>query len=194
MAVKSNFKITTEKKNDVEKSKKLLVKRILEFRWGCMCVCCHFNRVWLFATPWTAAHQASPPMGFSRQEYWSGLAFPSPRDLPDPGIKPTSLMPPALAGRFFATRTTWEALWWGIQFSSAHSLSHVHLFATPWTAALKASLSITNSQSLLKFMSIRSVMPSNYLILYHPILLPPSIFPSIRVFSSESVLHIKRPK
>ena len=65
---------------------------------------------------------------------------------------------------------------------------------TPWTAASQASLSITNSQSLLKLMSIESVMPSNHLIFCHPLLLLPSIFPSIRVFSSESVLHIKWPK
>ena len=65
---------------------------------------------------------------------------------------------------------------------------------TPWTAAHQASLSTTNSRSLLKFMSIESVMPSNHLILCHPLLLLPSIFPSIRVFSSESVLHIRRPK
>ena len=65
---------------------------------------------------------------------------------------------------------------------------------TPWTAALQASLSITNSQSLLKLMSIESVMPSNHLILCHPLLLPPSIFPSIRVFSNESLLHIRWPK
>ena len=65
---------------------------------------------------------------------------------------------------------------------------------TPWIAARRASLSITNSQSLLKLMSIESVMPSNHLILCHPLLLPPSVFPSIRVFSNESVLHIRRPK
>ena len=65
---------------------------------------------------------------------------------------------------------------------------------TPWTAARQASLSITNSRSLLKLMSIDSVMPSNHLILCHPLLLPPSIFPSIRVFSNESVLHITWPK
>ena len=73
-------------------------------------------------------------------------------------------------------------------------LSHVRLFATPWTAARQASLSITNSQSLLKLMSIESVMPSNHLILCHPLLLLPSIFPSIRVFSNESVLRIRWPK
>ena len=80
------------------------------------------------------------------------------------------------------------------QFSSVQSVSHVRLFATPWTAARQASLSITNSRSLLKLMSIESVMPSNYLILCCPPLLPPSIFPSIRAFSKESVLCIRWPK
>ena len=86
--------------------------------------------------------------------------------------------------------------WWGpctkimkglFLFSSVQSLSHVQLFATPRTAACQASLSLTNSQSLLKLMSIKSVMPSSYLILCHPLLLLPPIFPRIRVFSSESV-------
>ena len=76
---------------------------------------------------------------------------------------------------------------------SVQSLSHVLLFATPWTPARQASLSITSSLSLLKLMSIESVMPSNHLILSCP-LLPPSIFPSIRVFSNESVFHISWPK
>ena len=80
------------------------------------------------------------------------------------------------------------------QFSSIQSLSCVRLFVTPGTAAHQASLTITNSWSLLKLMSIGSVMPSNHLILCHPLLLLPSIFPSIRVFSSESVLHIRWPK
>ena len=74
------------------------------------------------------------------------------------------------------------------------TLSHVQLFVTPWTAACQASPSITLSESLLKLMSIESVMPSNHLILCHPLLLPPSIFPSIRVFSNESVLRIRWPK
>ena len=78
--------------------------------------------------------------------------------------------------------------------SSLQLLSSIWLFASPWTAACQASLSITNSQSLLKLMSIESVMPSNHLILCPPILLLPSIFPSIRVFSNESVLCIKWPK
>ena len=73
-------------------------------------------------------------------------------------------------------------------------LSHVQLFATPWTAAHQASLSTTNFQSLSKLMSIESVMPSNHLILCHPLPLLPSIFPSIRVFSNESALHIRWPK
>ena len=72
--------------------------------------------------------------------------------------------------------------------SSVQSLSHVRLFATPWTAACQASLSVIDSRDLFKFMSIKSVMLSNHLILCHPLLLPPSIFPSIRVFLSESVL------
>ena len=77
---------------------------------------------------------------------------------------------------------------------SVHSLSHVWLFVTPRTIAHQASLPITNSQSLLKLMSIELVMPSNHLILCHPLLLLPSIFPSIRVFSNESALGIRWPK
>ena len=80
------------------------------------------------------------------------------------------------------------------QFSSVQLLSRVRLFATPWTAAHQASLSITNSWNLPKLMFIESVMPSNHLILCRPLLLPPSIFPSITVFSNESALHIRWPK
>ena len=83
---------------------------------------------------------------------------------------------------------------WFLQFSSIQSLSCVQLFATPWTAVCQASLSITNSQSLLKLMSIESVMPSNHRILCCPFLLLPSIFPSIKVFSNESVFRIRWPK
>ena len=81
-----------------------------------------------------------------------------------------------------------------IEISSVQSLSRVQLFVTPWTAACQVSLSINNSQSLLKLMSVELVMPSNHLILCHPLLLLPSIFPSIRVFSNESALHIRWPK
>ena len=123
------------------------------------------SRVRLFATPWTAAYQAPLSMGFSRQEYWSGVPSPSPSQLYNSG-----------------------------HISSVQSLSHVRLFVTTWTAACQASLSITNSQSPPKPMSIKLVMPSNHLILCHPLLLLPSIFPSIRVFSNESALHIRWPK
>ena len=81
-----------------------------------------------------------------------------------------------------------------LPFSSVQLLSHVRLFGTPWTAAHQASLSITNSRSLLKFMSIESVMPSIHLILCHPLLLLPSIFSSIRGFSNESAVCIRGPK
>ena len=81
-----------------------------------------------------------------------------------------------------------------LKVTSVQLLGHIQLFATPWTAACQTSLSITNSQSLLKLMSIESMMPSNHLILCHPLLLLSSIFPSIRVFSNESVLCIRWPK
>ena len=128
------------------------------------------SRVRLLATPWTAAHQAPPSMGFSRQEYWSRLPLPSPKTSNNTNLK----------NNFYS--------------SSVQSLSHVQLFETPWTAARQASLSITNSQSPPKPMSIELVMPSNHLILCRPVLLLPSIFPSIRVFPNESALHMKWPK
>ena len=109
--------------------------------------------------PWTVAHQAPLSMEFSRQGYWSRLSFSY---LPSEGkqsenhnhIKLTNLI-------------TWTT----VQFSSVQSLSHARLFATPWIAAHQASLSITNSQSSLKLMSIQSVMPSSHLILCRPLLL-----------------------
>ena len=79
----------------------------------CVCVCAvlsRFSRVQLFVTPWTVARQAYLTMEFSRQDYWSGVPFPSPGDLPNPGMEPAILMSPALAGRFFTTRATWELL------------------------------------------------------------------------------------
>jgi len=81
-----------------------------------------------------------------------------------------------------------------IQFSSVQSLTHIRLFVTPWTAACQSSLAITNSQTLLKLMSLKLVMPPNHLILCRPLPLPPSIFPSIRDFSNESILRIRWPK
>ena len=88
-------------------------------------------------------------------------------------------------------RTSWNLFSY---HQSVQSLSHIRLFVTPWTAARQDSLSITNSQSLLKLMSIESVMPSNHLILCCPLFLPPSIFPNISIFSNESVLCIRWPK
>ena len=112
-----------------------------------------------------------------------------------------------LGGASQMTSPTWwtwvwagSGSWWWmgkpgmLQSSSVQSLSHVRLIATPWTAVRQASLSITNFRSLLKLLSIESVMPSNHLILCHPLLLLPSIFPCIRVFSNESVLYIRWPK
>ena len=125
-------------------------------------------------------------MEFLRQGYWSGLPFSTPGDLPDTGIEPASIVSPALAGRFFTTAPP--------GFNSVQSLSCVRLFATPWTAAGQASLSITGQISKLKLMSIELVMPSNHLILCHFLLLLPSIFPSIRVFSNESVFHMRWTK
>ena len=92
-------------------------------------------------------------------------------------------------------RERWMVIIWNIHgyLSSVQLLSHVQLFATPWTAARQASLSITNYQSLLKLTSVESVMPSNHLILCRPLLLPPSVFLSIRVFPNESVLCIRCP-
>ena len=151
-----------------------------------------FSCVWIFVTLWTVACQAPLFLRFSRHDYWSGLPCPPPGAPSDPGVEPPSLMSPELAVRFFITHATWDAPFF--LFSSVQSLSHGQLFVTPWTAACQAYLSITNSQSLLKLMSIESVMPYNHLILFHPLLLLPSICPSIRVFSNESALCIRWPK
>ena len=125
--------------------------------------------------------------GFSRQEYWSGLPCPTPKYLPNPGIKPGS---PALQA------DSLPLSYQGSPYSciSQFSCSHLSDSATPWTAARQVSLSITNSWSLLRLISIESVMPSNHLILYCPLLLLLSIFPSIRIFSNESVLRIRWPE
>ena len=112
---------------------------------------------------------------------------------------PIYVLERCLSLRYVDNKCMYLCVKWGYgikngQFSSFWWLSHVRLSVTPWTAALQASLSITNSWSLLKLMSIESVMPSNHLILCRPLLLPPSIFPSVRVFSNESVLCIRWPK
>ena len=149
---------------------------------------CVFSHVQLFATPWTVAHRALLSMRFSRQEYWSG--FP----LLTLGIFPIQ----------HRNSNLLRLLHWQVdslplhhQLSSVQLLGHAQLFgphSTPWTAAHQASLSITNSRSLLKLMSIESVMPSNHLVLCRPLLLLPSILISIWVFSNESVLCIRWPK
>ena len=108
---------------------------------------------------------------------------------PKPGILPEGLYFSTVSPLNFSLY-----LGYGVQVSSVQLLSHVWLFATPWSAACQASLTITNSWSLLKLMSIESLIPSNHFILCCPLLLLPSIFPSIRVFSNESVLHIRWPK
>ena len=171
-------------------------------------------------------------MGFSRQGYWSGLSFPSPGGLPNPGIEPgspalqTDALPSEPPGKhhlpvvssvgwlshFVYTFTScgyfgclnfsllriqlqkhsWTALWASICFYFSSVV--VSDSATPWTAACQVSLSLTNSPSLPKLMFIESVMPSSHLILCRPLLLPPSIFPNIRVFSNESALPVRWPK
>ena len=108
----------------------------------------------------------------------------------DAGVEPVSPVSSTLAGEFFTTEPPGKPCC----SCSVQLLSLVRLFATPWTVACQGSLSITNSQSLHKLMSIESVMPSNHLIFCRPLLLPPSVFPSISVFSKELVLCIRWPK
>ena len=145
------------------------------------------SRVRLFATLWTVDYQSPSSMEFSRQEQWSGLQVSSPGDLPDTEIEFTSPAYPVLAGGFFTTSATWEAQLAliglkSIQFSSFQVLTRVLLFVTPWTAARQASLSITNAQSLLKLMSITSVMAYNDL---SP--LPSSSLPAFNLFQHQGL-------
>ena len=132
-------------------------------------------------------------MGFPGQEYWSGFPRLPTGHFPDTGIKPTSSASPSLQAYFIYCWATGEAHTC-MYVSPVQSLSCVRLFATPWIAARQASLSITNSQSSLRLTSIESVMPSSHLILCRPLLLLPSIPPSIRVFSNESTLRTRWPK
>ena len=190
--------------------------------YSCLVVDQLLSRVWLFETPWTAAHQPFLSFTISQsllklksiesvmpsnylirchhtwqealREAWGVcwalelhgflMSFPStPAPLPPQDL---ALAPDSAC---WALRSHCCV---SVQISSAESLSHVWHFATPWTAARQASLSITSSRSLLKLMSIESVMPSKYLIICRPLLLLPSIFPSIGVFSNESVLRISQ--
>ena len=151
---------------------------------ACMLNC--FSHVWVFVTPWTVAHQAPLSVGFSCQGYWRGFhAFL--QIFPTQGANPCLSCLLALAGGFFTTSAAWEGRQ-AVQFSS---VAQSYFFATPWIAARQASLSIMNSRSLLKLMPIELVMPSNHLILSRPLLLLPSIPPSIRVFSNESTLRMR---
>ena len=151
------------------------------------------SHVQLFETPCTVAHQTPLSMGFSRQEFWSELSFPSPGDLPDPGLEPWS---PALQADSLLHEPWGKPLFphgclkhlLSHQFSSVQLLSHIWLSTAPWTETCQPSLSITNSWSLLKLMSIHLAIHSNHLISCHPLLLLTSIFSSVRVFSNESVL------
>ena len=156
-----------------------------------------------WTTLWTLARQVPPSLGFSRQESWEWVAISSSRRSSWPRDR---TWVSCIAGRFF---TIWAGIYFFHPsmhhfqkkkchlfrgFSSVQSLSRVRLFATPWIVARQASLSITNSQSLPKFMSIELMMPSSHLILCHPLLLLPPIPPSIRVFSNKSTLRMRWPK
>ena len=138
--------------------------------------------------PMDCSCQAPLSAGLFKQEYWNGLPFPPPRDLPDPGTEHVSPESSSLASGFLTTEPPGNFL------IVVQSPSRVQLFVTPWTAAHQASLSFTISQSRLKLMSLESVMTSNHLILCCPLLLLPSIFPRIRIFSNESALCIRWPK
>ena len=156
--------------------------------------CVHFSSVQFShlvmsncVTPWTAAHQAL--LSIINSQSWlklmsiESVMLSSHLILCHCLLSPLSIFPSI---RVFSNESV-------LHINSVQLLSHVQLFVIPWTAACQASLSITNSWSLLKLMSIESVMPSNHLILCRPLFLP-SVFPSIRVFSNESVLHIRWPK
>ena len=136
-----------------------------------------FSHVWLFGILWTIACQAPLSEGFSRQECWSGLPCCPLGDLPNPGMESKFLMSSALAGQFFTTGAP----------CCCSVTQPCPTLCNPMDCSTPGFLSITNSWSLLKLMSIKSVMPSNHLIFCHPLFFLPSIFPSIRAFSNESV-------
>ena len=169
------------------------------------------SHVQLFATPWTVACQEFYPWNSPGQNTGVGslslLHWVFPTQELNRGLLYCRwilyqlnyqvvhcLDGPQFIDPFAYQNTSWLAIMNCYQFSSVQSLSCLWLFATPWTTAHQASLSITNSRSPPKPMSIESVMPSNHLILCRPLLLLPSIFPNIGVFSNESALHIRWPK
>ena len=157
------------------------------------CKCAQsLSHVQLFTTPWTVALQALLPMGFPRLEYWNGLPFPSPGDLPNSGIKLTSLMAPALAGGFFTTVPPGM-----FRCSINCCCSVVKLWPTLCGPMDHSTPGFPVLHDLPEFAQthVRGVsIPTNYLLLCHPLLHLPSIFPSIRVIFNESALRIRWPK
>ena len=148
-----------------------------------LCYAKLLHHVRLFANQWAVVHQALLSMGFSRQAYWSGLPFPPPRDLPDPGIEPTPPVSLALQVGSLLLEPWGKPLW------LFFSLCLVWLFTTPWAVARQAPLSSTVCWSLLRFMSVESVMLSNHLILAALFFCLPSLpasgsFPMSQLFTS----------
>ena len=150
---------------------------------------CVLSCVWLFATPWTVAHQAPLSMGFPRQEYWRGLPFPTSGNLPDLGIEPLS---PVLVGGYLTSTPYGKPIHIEVHFSSVTQLCPT--LCNPMDCSMPGFPIHHQLPCLLKLMFIKLVMPSNSVILCCPLLLPPSIFRSIRVFSNESILCIRCPK
>ena len=110
----------------------IIIEIIIPLLLPLMCMLSRFSQGQLFATAWTAAWQPPLGMGFSRQEYWSGLPCPPPGDLPNPGIKPTSLVSPILVVRFFTTNATWETLKWPTAWVNAYSYYIIYWILTYW--------------------------------------------------------------
>ena len=161
---------------------------VLTFPW-CISVLSHFRHFQLFSTLWTGAHQVPLSMGLSRQDYWKGLPCPPPGDLPYPGIESMSLTSPTLADGFFTTLTT------GKPFSMMVFVqTHLCLTLRPHGLQHTGLPVYHQLPEFAQTLSTESVMPSNHLILCHPLLFLPSIFPSIKVFSNESALNIRWPK
>ena len=151
----------------------------------CACVLSRFSGVWLFATLWTVAHQAPLSMGILHARILQWVPEASSRG---------SSWPRDQTHTYISRTSRWVLYHWvGSGYTQRHlGISSVQLLSHIWlSAARQASLSFTNSQSLLKLMSIELVMPSNHLIFSHPLLFLPSVFPSIKVFSNESVHHIR---
>ena len=146
---------------------------------------------WVWKIPWRRKWQPAPQYSFQNNPMDRGAWLQSTGSQ---RVGHDWVTTYACAHVVYCLKLCCHLLGASFQFSSVQSLSRVWLFATPWTAARQASLSITNSWSLCKLMSIELVIPSNHLILCRPLLLPPSVFPSIRVFSDESILCIRWPK